>query len=75
MSTPRYVRNAGSAIQTRPSGRPEENDCSVTAPMRREWAAAFRLAHVPTRSLVAAIAAQCTILDTPNAPVILCRPC
>ena len=51
MSTPRYVSNAGSAIQTRPSGRPEENDCSVTAPIRREVAAAFRLASIPTRVL------------------------
>src|SRR5262245_9244995 len=61
MSTPRYVRNAGRAIQTRPSGRPDENDWSVTAPMRRDDAAAFRLAQVPMRS-PAAMCGQCTIL-------------
>src|SRR5215831_10253033 len=71
MSTPRYVRNAGSAIQTSPSGRPEENDWRVTAPMRREAAAALRLPQVPTRAL-AAMWRQCTIL--PPMPNIFAAP-
>jgi len=44
MSTPRYLSHAGRAIQTSPSGNPEENDCSTTAPIRQDPAAARRLA-------------------------------
>ena len=49
MSTPRYVNQAGSAIQTSPSGSPEAKDWIATAPSRLDVTAARRLCRVPTR--------------------------
>src|ERR1043166_9251623 len=48
-SLPAYLSHAGMAIHTRPSGRPEANDCSATAARRGFVAASFSDSSIPGR--------------------------
>jgi len=50
MSMPASVIQVGIAIQTRPRGRPDENERRETEPKRQLRVIAFRLAQVPRRS-------------------------
>ena len=47
MSTPMSRIQSGMAIQTSPSGRPDENDSSATDAVRQEVNARARLTQVP----------------------------
>src|SRR5436305_7300905 len=58
MSTPLFFSQSGMAIQTSPSGSPEENDSSVTEAVRHDLIARRRLTQVPGRLARGAGAAE-----------------